>query len=47
MEKLTPAQIKNFQAAFAGLEAEIGKVIIGYKEVIRDTLVCFFAVEIC
>jgi len=43
VEKLTPAQIQKFQSSFAGLEAEIGKVIIGYKEVIRDTLVCFFA----
>ena len=43
METLSAAQIEKFQSSFAGLETEIGKVIIGYKEVIRDTLVCFFA----
>jgi MoxR-like ATPase len=43
VEKLATAQIQKFQSSFAALEAEIGKVIIGYKEIIRDTLVCFFA----
>ena len=43
MEKLNTTQIKEFQEKFFGLEAEIGKAIVGYREIIRDTLICFFA----
>jgi len=43
VDKLSAPQIQKFQKTFADLEAEIGKVIIGYREAVRDTLVCFFA----
>ena len=32
---------EQFQQAFARLQAEIGKVIVGQKEIVEDTLVCF------
>lgn len=34
---------EQFKNAMARLQAEIGKVIVGQKEVVEDTLVCFFA----
>jgi len=34
---------EQFKQAFAVLQAEIGKVIVGQKEIVEDTLVCFFA----
>jgi len=34
---------ERFQQAHARLQAEIGKVIVGQREVVEDTLVCFFA----
>lgn len=33
----------KFKEAFEKLQAQIGKVIVGQKEVVEDTLVCFFA----
>ncbi len=34
---------EDFQQNFRKLEAEIGKVIVGQRDIIQDTLVCFFA----
>jgi len=34
---------EQFKQAFAVLQSEIGKVIVGQKEIVEDTLVCFFA----
>jgi len=43
MSQPMKARVADFQRGFAALEAEIGKVVIGYREVIRDMLICFFA----
>jgi MoxR-like ATPase len=40
MAEITPSQ---FRETAARIEAEIGKVIIGQREVIRDTLICLVA----
>ena len=34
---------ERFKEAFSRLQAEIGKVIVGQREIVEDTLVCFFA----
>jgi MoxR-like ATPase len=34
---------EQFKLAFARLQAEIGNVIVGQKDIVADTLVCFFA----
>lgn len=33
----------QFKRSFERLQSEIGKVIVGHKEIVEDTLVCFFA----
>src|SRR5437016_11510743 len=43
MGQLPENEVKEFQRAFAELQTEIGKTIVGYREIIRDMLVCFFA----
>ncbi len=35
--------VAEFQESFNRLEAEIGKVIVGQRDIIQDTLACFFA----
>lgn len=34
---------EQFKAVFSRLQSEIGKVIVGQKAIVEDTLVCFFA----
>ncbi len=43
MSRLPEAEVKDFQRAFSDLEAEMGKVVVGCRGIIRDMLVCFFA----
>ncbi|HEY3322836.1 MAG TPA: AAA family ATPase [Planctomycetota bacterium] len=43
MSDAPKATVKQFQDTFAALEAELGKAIIGHREIIRDMLICFFA----
>jgi MoxR-like ATPase len=43
MSKLPENEVKDFQKAFAELHSEMGKAVVGCREIIRDMLVCFFA----
>src|SRR5437868_6615216 len=43
MSRLPEQEIRSFQRAFAELQAEMAKSVVGCDEVIRDILICFFA----
>ena len=39
----TPEKIQSFRDAFNQLRAEIGKVIVGHKDIVDGTLTALFA----
>src|ERR1700704_6477133 len=43
MSHFPEQDVRNFQRAFADLQTEMSKTVVGCQEVVRDMLVCFFA----
>ena len=45
--QITPTErVADFRRTFARAEAEVGKVIVGHRDVVRKTLTALFAAAI-